>query len=160
MQPPIRSPRKGNSLLPEVCDRKGSSSSRKPTWFSLQNPELREGPRSSISLVPLPPTAHSKDSPPPLGLGNGSGEAIMEKSFLTVHRELSRAVREHRGDLDVLNRILKDEQESGSELGEANSVKESSIQVLVYDQLGLESLLLMGGFVQQGQYWSYLTEET
>lgn len=81
--------------------------------------------KTHLLCLPSPPTTpNSKGSPPPLGLGNGSGEAITERSFLTVHREfreLNRAVREHRGELDVpwweilisvrgyLNRILKDE---------------------------------------------------
>ena len=46
-----------------------------------------------------------------------------------------------------LHRILKDEQEFGSGLGEANSVKEPSVQVLVFDRLGLESPLLTGDFI-------------
>ena len=55
---------------------------------------------------PSPPNTHTKSGErallSPLGLGNGSGEAMTEKSFLTVHRDLDRTLREHRGDLDVL----------------------------------------------------------
>lgn len=56
---------------------------------------------------------YSKGSPPPLELGNSSGEAITQRSFVTVHRELNSSKGTHWrsrcplvGDMNIHERIF------------------------------------------------------